>query len=315
MTPLRARRPTSSRPEVLRVLDPEAAVARAVRPGDAVVDVEREAVGALADGVDRHLETGRVRRADPGAERVLGSPQQARRRGVVIVGRVEQRGGRAERAVHVALHAADPHPVVAPADRRDRVRHRAPALQREVERGAGGEGAGRLGAQVGAEIGGFHAHVGEGGDALGRRVGQRAAQGRVPLPVGRSGHRALHRTHRHVLEHAGRLTGARIAHDDAAGDVPGGTRDLRCPERGAVGQPHVPVEPVHEHRIIGRDRIDPLAPWQRGAGPALVVPVRHPRIHSPGRRSAAKALSRAMNSPGVSAGRRSTLRELESALE
>ena len=49
----------SGRPEVLRVLDAEAPVARAVRPGDAVEDVEQRGVGPVADRVDRDLEPGR----------------------------------------------------------------------------------------------------------------------------------------------------------------------------------------------------------------------------------------------------------------
>ena len=71
-------RSMSCRPQVLRVLDPEAPVARAVRPGDAVVDVEDQAVGPLADGVHRHLEPGGVGGADPGAQRILGRHQHAR---------------------------------------------------------------------------------------------------------------------------------------------------------------------------------------------------------------------------------------------
>ena len=63
------------RAEVLSVLDAEPAVPRAVRPGDAVVDVEDQPVGSLADGVHGHLQPGGVGRADPGAQRILGRHQ------------------------------------------------------------------------------------------------------------------------------------------------------------------------------------------------------------------------------------------------
>ena len=91
--------------KVLRVLDPEAAVARAMRPGDAVVDVEQQPVGSLADGVDRHLQAGGIGapiQARSESSGVTRRPLVSRR---IVVGLIEQRGGRAERAVHVALDA------------------------------------------------------------------------------------------------------------------------------------------------------------------------------------------------------------------
>ena len=130
-----------------------------------------------------------------------------------------------------------------------------------------------LRAQVGAQVGGVHAHVRERGHPLRRREGQRPAERGVALGRGGLRDRPLHGRHRTVLEDPGGLTGPGIAHDDPAGDVLGGAGDLGRPQRRAVGQAHVAVEPVHEHRIPGRDRIDPLAARERRAGPALVVPV------------------------------------------
>ena len=50
-------------------------------------------------------------------------------------------------------------------------------------------------------------------------------------------------------------------------------RDPGCTHGGAVGECHVPVEAVHEHGIVGRDRVDPIALRQGRAAPQLVVPV------------------------------------------
>ena len=69
------------RPEMLGVLDPEPPVARSVRPRQAVVDVEDQAVGPLADGVHRHLQPGGIGSADPGPQRILGRDQEPGRLG------------------------------------------------------------------------------------------------------------------------------------------------------------------------------------------------------------------------------------------
>src|SRR5256884_4664118 len=45
------------------------------------------------------------------------------------------------------------------------------------------------------------------------------------------------------------------------------------PDRGAVWEGFVAVEPIHEHGIVRRHRIDPLAPRQRGSLPEGVIPV------------------------------------------
>ena len=52
------------RPQVLGVLDAEAAVARAVLLGDLGEEVEQRGVGLVADGVDADVQPGRVGRAD-----------------------------------------------------------------------------------------------------------------------------------------------------------------------------------------------------------------------------------------------------------
>ena len=68
MTPSAAKRGMSAAAEVLRVLDAEATVACAVLARDAIVDVEQQAVGAVADGVHHHVQAGLVGAGDPGVE-------------------------------------------------------------------------------------------------------------------------------------------------------------------------------------------------------------------------------------------------------
>ena len=124
ITPSRPKRPMSSRRRCWACSIRKRRSRGAVGLRDAVEDREQHPVGPLADGVDHDLKPGRVGRADPGAQRILGRGEHAGRRRVVVVRRVEERGGGAERAVHVALHAADPDPVVAPAEPRDACRRR-----------------------------------------------------------------------------------------------------------------------------------------------------------------------------------------------
>lgn len=79
------------------------------------------------------------------------------------------------------------------------------------------------------------------------------------------------RIHGVVLEHAGELA-RRVANDGPADDRrrrPGQSCQAECQ---GVREPHVAVEPLHEDRVIGRDRVDPCLLRQRGPGPAFVIP-------------------------------------------
>ena len=66
--------------DVLRVLDAEAAVARAVRLGDALEDIELHPDRAVADRVDDDLQPGAVGGGGPLLQILLGVDQAGRGR-------------------------------------------------------------------------------------------------------------------------------------------------------------------------------------------------------------------------------------------
>ena len=99
--------------EVLRVLDAEAALARAVLPDGLLEGVEDEGVGAVPDRVDRELEVRRVGPADEPRQLLWRMEQESRRRGVRGEGLVEGGRGRADRAVGKDLEGPQADPVVA----------------------------------------------------------------------------------------------------------------------------------------------------------------------------------------------------------
>ena len=212
------------------MLDPEPAVARAVRGGDAVVDVEHDGVGPVADGVHGHLQAGRIGAADPARERVAGRGEEAGALRVVEVGPLEQRRGGAEGAVHVGLHAGHAEHVVPRAVDAQRLGRGAPVLHRHVDAHAGGEVTGGVGAAEGGHLVPTGRDAADGGDALRRGPAHGAGERRVHLLGAGRGHGTVHRAHRLVLEHAGGLAGE-VAHDDAAGDVAGLGGDPGGPER------------------------------------------------------------------------------------
>ena len=96
------------------MLDPEAAVAWSMRRGDAVVDVEHQRVRLSRRWRARRPAARLSRRAPIQlAERILRRHQQPGGRRVVLIGLEEERGGGAERAIHVPLHPRQSHPVIA----------------------------------------------------------------------------------------------------------------------------------------------------------------------------------------------------------
>ena len=167
-------------PQVLRMLDAEAAVPASVRVGHAVVDVEDEAIGSLADGVDGNLEPGGVGRADPPPHGIFRSSHDPARLRVVEIWIVEECGPRSERSIDIPLHTADPDPVVSPPLGRDGIDHVLPRFERKVECDPDRELAGPPGAQVRAEIGESGTYVSGRGDALrgGEAMARRSAASR-----------------------------------------------------------------------------------------------------------------------------------------
>ena len=277
--------------QVLGVLDAEAAVARPVGGGHLGEEVEQHGVGALADGVHRDLETLAVGGGDPAFEAPRREPivgEQPDRAGGVGVGFEEVGGGRAERAVHVGLEAAEAEPVVAApggadavalalpgGDRRPRVEPHGElaAVARPLERG-----------QLLPLRDVLHR-----GDAHPRRLGERRGERRVVLRVREGRDLGAHQRHGGVLEDAGRLAGRRVADDLAPGRVGGLLGDAGERQRARVGEAHVAVEPVEEDRHVAGGGVDPVAAGERRAGPDLVVPGAEvepaPRRHLRGRRA------------------------------
>jgi len=104
-------------------------------------------------------------------------------------------------------------------------------------------------------------------------MGERPRQGGVPLLRARFRDRFADQAQGLVLEDADRLAGPRVAQDLTPGGRGRVLGDAGRPDRGAVCERLVTVEPIHEHGIVRRHRIDPLAPRQRGSLPEGVIPV------------------------------------------
>ena len=234
---------------------------RTVLSRDAIVGVQDQRVGAVADGVHHHMQAGFVGAGDPRVE-VLGrvDQQPAVLRGVVKR-QVKRRRVRAERPVDVALQPADAQPVVAAAVRAavllagHDVAQARPVGERHDAVDPRGEGVGAPGARERRQ---FRpgAHVVDRGHALLGDILHRSRQRAVAHRVRGLGDDTVDQVHRVVLEQARRVA-ARVADDFTAGHVLGGTGHARGLQCGAVGQRHVAVEPVHPDRVIGRDGIDP----------------------------------------------------------
>ena len=121
--------------------------------------------------------------------------------------------------------------------------------------------------------------------------------------VGRHGTR--HQLHRVVLEDAGELAGrvlddrTTVGHRRVAGDS-------RERQGARVGDAHVPVEPLDEHRVVRRGRVDLGARRQRVVRPASWSQ-KPPSIQRPAGSFAAKAVTLACISADEAASRRLTL--------
>ncbi len=107
-------------------------------------------------------------------------------------------------------------------------------------------------------------HIGRGGHILYARhavfsgIAHRGFDGFGDFCGAWIGNDFVHRIHRGVFQHAGRLARF-VAHDQAAGRIRRGFRDACEFERDRICQSHVTVEPLHKHRMVQRDGINQLA--------------------------------------------------------
>jgi hypothetical protein len=95
------------------------------------------------------------------------------------------------------------------------------------------------------------------GDAVGDGPAHRPREGGIILGGGRCGLHSLNQIPRVLLEQSGRLPGAAVPHDGAAGNIRGCAGDVGQAQGGRVGQTRMPVDPVEKHRILGRHGINP----------------------------------------------------------
>ena len=126
-------------------------------------------------------------------------------------------------------------------------------------------------------------HVHHGGDTLFADEAHRGVEGLVFLRGRRGRYDTIDETGGVVLQHARGLT-VIVAHDRPTRDVLGRRGNARGSQRKRVGETHVSVEPLDEHRRVGRDGIDPLLA-RKLATPVLMIPVplEHPgSLREPG---------------------------------
>ncbi len=217
--------------------------------------------------------------------------QQSAVAGRVAVGLEEVRRARARRAVHEALESADLHPGVPRPAPPHAVRDRLPRVERQVDGHAQREPAGPLEPTVAREIFPRGGHVARRGHAECGGVRQRAGERRV-APLGRRRRDGVaDQTERAVLEDPDRVAGPRVTQDLPPDGRGRGARDARRAHRRGVGERLVPVQSIHEHGIMGCDRVDPVVPRQWLAGPERMVPVpaQNPLTRRPGERELLEA--------------------------
>ena len=101
------------RQQVLRMFDPEAAIARAVTLRSLGEHVEHVVIAGVADRVHRDVQPGGVGAQDEIPQLLGRRAIQAMVARVVRIGFAEQRRSRAERTVDQPFDAAPAHPVVA----------------------------------------------------------------------------------------------------------------------------------------------------------------------------------------------------------
>ncbi|MCG3159807.1 MAG: hypothetical protein JMDDDDMK_00827 [Acidobacteria bacterium] len=120
-------------------------------------------------------------------------------------------------------------------------------------------------------------HVLDAGDAVFSGVPHRRANGFSHLVLARIRNHLVDVTHRRVFQHPSRLA-IRVAHNRPARRIGRFARNPGQLQRQRIGQAHVPVEPVDEDRVVGRDRVNQLPRGQRGRIPVFVIPVsvQHP---------------------------------------
>src|SRR5213592_1010760 len=121
--------------EVLRVLDAEAAIAWPMCARHAVVDGQQDRVGAVADRVDRDLQSRGVGIADPATHVLLGVLHEAAVARGIAVGLDEVRGAGPGRTIDVSLESGDLHPVVPGRGVAHGLGDGTPGVERQVESG------------------------------------------------------------------------------------------------------------------------------------------------------------------------------------
>ncbi len=260
---------------MLRVLDAQAPIAVAVRAHDVAEEIQHRRDPGVADRVHAQLQAGVIgghqTRSHVGQRLHLVREQAARRRRIGV--RLKEIGRRrSERSVRVALHRADPQPRRPEGAMDAELRLVVPAglHRRRIDAHRQLAAACQIGVDVDVLV--RRVHVLHAGDAERRRVLQCALDRTRPLRFGHLRDDALDVGHCRVLEHAGRQS-LRVADDLAAGRIGRPLGHAGAAERCRIGQRHVAVVAVHEHRRAASPVVDERAGRQRGRRPPLVVPV------------------------------------------
>ena len=238
----------------LRVLDLVAGVAAFVNLERSLESVQRHAVGAVADGVQRNLEAGGIAIHHHLLQLLRVIEQDA-----AVVGGVGERlqhggGERTAATVGDALEGAGLEPGVG---RAPFFAHFFQLVERSVEGQplgyAQGEHAFLLQLAQGQEI--FPRRVVlNGGDAVARRFRQGQQQAALALLGGRSRNQAADETSGVFFQPAGGLA-VGVADDFAAFGLLAAAGDAGLLQRKRVGDRRVPVHAGEQHRVRGGNRI------------------------------------------------------------
>ena len=264
----------------LGVLDAVTARPAACLRDGALVRVEHDPVGAVADGVRVHLQVAAHRPFYDLSEIIGRGDEEARVAGFVAVVCEQGRAPAAERAVHVELDRADREPpgiVEERAGLAEVVQRLPRPADHRVEPnrellGVGGGAVERDRREVDARFV-------DAGETVARGLGERPLHPQLPLHVRRWRDETPDERHRGIDEHSGRAT-VGVADDAAAVGIGHRVEAVHEHERGRVRPRGVPVDASDPHGPVGECRVEVGGGGERAvAAPIILVPAaaRHPR--------------------------------------
>src|SRR6266480_7240413 len=256
----------------LRVFDAVAAVARAVGFGDRFENVQRDAISAIADGVEGQLETSLVALNSHRRELFRIAGEDSARRGIVGIGLEHRGGARTHGSIRKCFQGARLQPGILGAALSS---HILQLVERQIERqplrDSNGKFAFFFQLLVYLKIRPFGIIL-DGSDAVPGGIFEHPLDSlAAPLNCGIGNPRFYQGHGRVFFQHSCRLT-KRIVFDLTARRIGSVLVDLPALERERIRHGHVTGDVCEDDGILGSDGIELLAIGEFSVRPERVVP-------------------------------------------